>query len=574
MTPSEFIRTCSIRGPRLMWFVGAGASAAAGVPTAYHLTWEFKRLLFCSEQRVPIQALVDLADPAVRSRIQQHLAARSGFPPLDSDDEYAFYFESAYPSEADRRALLEKAISGARPSFGHMVMAALMRLARLRVAWTTNFDPMVEDAAAEAFETTGSLTTAAPETAVLARQALTEDRFPLLVKLHGDFRSRRLRNTEEELRAQDAELRRSLVEACGRFGLVVVGYSGRDTSVMEALREALSQGRGYPSGLFWLHRQEEIVRPAVRQLIGDARAADIEAELVPLQTFDEMMGDLLGLERDVPTALQEKVEKRRLRVLSNASLPATNGGLPVLRMNALPVVEWPSTCRLIDCEIGGTAEVRQAVKEANAELVVARRKGGVLAFGSDAEVHRAFDTYQIKRFDLHTIEAARLRYDDSAELGLLYDALVTAVVRHRPLVADFRRWTHRIVLDVASLNDARLAKLKKAAGGLTGSFRRTTLTWVEAVDVRLEYRLSRLWLVLVPSVAVRRAPGEPLPDEVKDFIRERTAKRYNRQFNEVLAAWSELLVGDGSVLLAFAIGAGVDAAFRLAPVNAFSRRRR
>lgn len=438
MKLSEFIRTVSIRSPQLMWFLGAGASAASGVPTAYHLTWDFKRVLYCSEQKVPLQIVSDLGDPAVRNRIQQHFARQTSYPPLDSDDEYAFYFEAAYPSEGDRRALLQKAISGARPSFGHVVLAALMRLGRVRVVWTTNFDPMVEDAAAEIFETTGSLVTATPETAQVARQALTEDRFPLLAKPHGDFRSRRLRNTEEELREQDAELRQTLVECCGRFGLVVAGYSGRDESVMAALREGLAGGRGYPSGLFWLHRQGEPVRAAVEALIVEAKRVGIEAELVSLETFDEVMGDILALERDVPTAIQEKIERRRVTVVTKAPIPDTKGKFPVLRMNALPVLEWPATCRLVECEIGGTAEVRQAVEDSGAALVVARRNVGVLAFGSDADVRKAFQASGIKRLDLHTINVARL-HKETAELSLLYDALIRAAVRDKPLIADTKR---------------------------------------------------------------------------------------------------------------------------------------
>jgi len=33
-----------------MWFLGAGASAGAGIPTAWDMIWEFKRLIYCTEQ--------------------------------------------------------------------------------------------------------------------------------------------------------------------------------------------------------------------------------------------------------------------------------------------------------------------------------------------------------------------------------------------------------------------------------------------------------------------------------------------------------------------------------------------
>ena len=41
----EFLRLYPARAPQLMWFLGAGASAGAGIPTAWEMIWEFKRLI-------------------------------------------------------------------------------------------------------------------------------------------------------------------------------------------------------------------------------------------------------------------------------------------------------------------------------------------------------------------------------------------------------------------------------------------------------------------------------------------------------------------------------------------------
>lgn len=575
MDVAEFLRLHSVRAPNLMWFLGAGASSAAGVPTAYHLIWEFKRTLFCAAQRVPLEAVADLADPAVQARLQHHFDALGSFPAEGADEEYAAYFEAAYPSEADRRAVIDRAVSGAAPSYGHVVLAALMRLDRARIAWTTNFDPMVEDAGAKVFGTTGRLTTATPDAPELARQALAEERWPLLGKLHGDFRSRRLRNTSEELRRQDAELRDALVHALGRYGLAVVGYSGRDHSVAEALDRGIDAGRGYPAGLFWFHRAGAQLLPAVDELLAKAQAAGIEAEAIPLETFDELMGDLLHLEPVLPEDVAEKLEQARPKRVSDAPLPATSGAFPVFRTNAFPVVEWPSTCRLVVCEIGGTREVRDAVADADAGLIVGRRATGVIAFGSDADVRRAFEKHVISRLDLHVIEGRRLRYE-SAEHGLLYEALARALERELPLISDRRGRSHRLVVDPGRADDARFQSLRGAARAITGTVGGTGLTWCEAVEIRLEYRLDRLWLLLDPTIAILRAADEPLPEQAREFIRERQATRYNRRANELLDAWRDVLFGDEeeAVFRAFGLSDGVDATFKLGRVTAFSYRSR
>ena len=73
----------------------------------------------------------------------------------------------------------------------------------------------------------------------------------------------------DELRHQDVLLRRIVVDCCGRYGLIVVGYSGRDDSIMDALEETLEEDASYPRGLFWallslpwvIWRAEEVRTP-------------------------------------------------------------------------------------------------------------------------------------------------------------------------------------------------------------------------------------------------------------------------------------------------------------------------
>lgn len=41
----DFARRFSLRAKNLMWLLGAGASAGAGIPTAGDMVWEFKQQL-------------------------------------------------------------------------------------------------------------------------------------------------------------------------------------------------------------------------------------------------------------------------------------------------------------------------------------------------------------------------------------------------------------------------------------------------------------------------------------------------------------------------------------------------
>ena len=392
-----------------MWFLGAGASAAAGIPTAYDMIWEFKQRLYVSQRKVAAKTVADLSSPTIRAQIQAHIDSLGTLPRADSTDEYAKLFEAAYPAEVDRRAYIEAKIAGAKPSFGHLVLATLMRAQLLRLVWMTNFDPLVADACAKVYDGTGALTTGTPDAPDLAAQRIGENRWPVEVKLHGDFRSRRLKNTPDELRLQDARLRRLLVDCCRRFGLVVAGYSGRDDSIMDAFEEALDEEGSFPGGLFWLHRGDGSPLPRVTALLVRAISKGVDAALVRIQNFDEVLRDLLRLLDGLDTsALQSLITDRSRR--TSAPVPGGRAGWPVVRLNALPVIRFPAQCRKVVCEIGGHREITEAVQKADVDVLVARIKAGVLAYGSDADVRKSFEALRITEFDLyHRLQAIALR---------------------------------------------------------------------------------------------------------------------------------------------------------------------
>lgn len=563
----DFARRFSLRAEKLMWFLGAGASASAGLPTAMDMIWEFKKKLFVSQRRGSADAIVDLSQPNVRARLQAHIDSLGHIPQSGAPDEYAALFESVYPSESDRRAFLDAKLSGAKPSYGHFALATLMRGKRTRLVWTTNFDALVADACAKIFDTTGALTTVTLDGPELGKQAIADERWPVEVKLHGDFRSRRLKNTDEELRNQDARLRRVLIDSCQRDGLVVIGYSGRDDSIMNTLEEAMKLPNAFPSGLFWLHRGEGAPLPRVSRLLDRAVEAEVEASLVSVDNFDEILRDLVRLIDGLETRTLDEfaVERRRWSQPPNRQ---GRSGWPVVRLNAIPVVDAPNTCRRVVCEIGGTAEVREAVEKAGVEVLAVRSRSGVLAFGADSDVRTAFKAHGVTEFDLHALETKRL-WHESTERGLLCDALIRALRRNRSLCLV---GGHRRHLAPANPQDVVWKPLRKLVHALDGTIRgHPDLRWREGISIHLDWGHDQLWLLIEPCTVF-----EGVTDENKatasNFSRERIVKRYNRQLNHIIEFWARHLAGNNKEMRALNVGDGVDAVFRLSPHTGFSRR--
>jgi NAD-dependent SIR2 family protein deacetylase len=571
MNAADFLRLYPLRAPHLHWFLGAGASAAAGIPTAFNMIWDFKRTLYCAAQGVSIRLCQDLNEPTLRFWLQHYFESKGTFPREDSIEEYAHYFEATYPTEADRRRYIDRFVSAAAPSIGHVALATLAAVDKARGIWTTNFDRLIEDAIISALGGSGRLTVSTLDSPRIALQAMNEGRWPVLGKLHGDFQSRRLKNTTDELRAQDSELRHALVEACRRFGMIMIGYSGRDRSVMDSLEEAIDEGRGYPAGLFWFHRTGSPCLPQVLELIGKAKVKGVDAHLVDGDSFDALLPDVTRMLPDLPDHLRQQLDRRAERA-SNAPIPRPGRGWPVVRTNALPVLEAPTVCRRVVCDIGGTKEVRAIVSQTGADILAGRTQFGVLAFGSDRQMRQAFGELNITEFGVHAIEPRRLRFE-STEFGLLYDALTKALTRERPLLVERRGQAHLARVDASRPADPAFRALRGAIQDLSGTVPQTDLRWAEAVRLRLDFRLDRLWLLLEPTIWTERGDNEEVDSATKLFVQARLASRFNRPWNAILGAWIEVLLGgeEQAAIRAFGISDGIDAAFTIARTTAFSR---
>ena len=120
--------------------------------------------------------VADLSSPAIRAQLQAHIDAGGQLPVQGAPEEYAALFEAVYPAEPDRRTYLDSKMAGARPSSGHIALATLMRAELCRLVWTTNFDPLIADAAAQVFGSTGPLTTVALDAPELAAQCIADGR--------------------------------------------------------------------------------------------------------------------------------------------------------------------------------------------------------------------------------------------------------------------------------------------------------------------------------------------------------------------------------------------------------------
>ncbi len=600
MSAQAFATALALRPNLVAWFLGAGASAASGIPTGYSMIRDFKAQIFCRENNLSKRE-IDTGDQVWVDRIDDYFRRTSLLPPDGDPTEYAAAFEAVYPQPRHRRQYIDDAISKGTPCFGHKVLGSLIAAGKADCIFTTNFDPLIEESAqaANALLPTSSQnrpTVAAIDSAERAMRCLTESDWPLVAKLHGDYQSVSIKNTGPELEVQDQHMRHVLVEASKRFGMVFIGYSGRDASVMEALGSVLRETAPFPNGLYWVTSSSSRLLPAVSEFLENAHHAGVDVSVVECKTFDEMAGDVMK-HIDLPQPLMDHIMKGRpVSRLVPVNLPENEvRRFPVLRYSALLVESLPTTARRITLTKAATSpQIRELLKEHQCRAIVAAQGRELAAFGRDAELLKALAPLGAQLAGNVALDATK----DSWAHGLLYDALVNALSRYRPLIPRFKRSGHSLIVAAPKEGESpdrtmqrieQLAQLQKAyEGPLTGNVPKLGFPFHEGVILKLERIESRWWCGFEPYTLVnvprKGQPGQSATedshaearggDPVGDWRRERWALRYNKQWAGIIDAWASLLTATRSgELPAFGLDAdsGVDAIFRISKFTGWSR---
>lgn len=541
MTLAEFVRIYPLRSKSIAWLFGAGTSVSAGMPTATDLIWEFKRRIYCSEESIPVSLFSNLTDQALRNQIQAYFNSKQNYPPYNSVEEYSFYFEKAFASANDRSNFLMQQLNHMQNSFGHKAIGILMKNGALPVIFTTNFDKAFENAAVEQLKRLDSFLIADLDNNATAIQKYNQGFRPIIVKIHGDYFSENLKNTTGELQAQDEKLRQVLLNSCLTNGLAVMGYSGRDSSVMEVLNTAINNIGAFSNGLFWFIRAGSEPLPEVVDLINRAKEKGIQAEFIEIDTFDTAWGEITKGFTNLPTDDISNLNANYYR--TTPSVAPTGKSFPVIRLNAITIKDFPKTARLLKCNVDScnTKELKEIVQLKKEDLLVIRKRSGIVGFGPDEVFEKVFNDKGITGKDIYNINEAVLRDEDSGLKGMLTEALLKSFCREMPFKYVKKRGTHILYPMPTAVNSEVFDQLKKDMPQLIGDIVGSKSKWIAGLEISIQLKFSTILAILKPTIIASRSP------EVNDrfinaaYIKEATARWYNRKTQQLLDAWIETL---------------------------------
>jgi hypothetical protein len=600
----------ALRPNLVTWFLGAGASAASGIPTGYNMIRDFKAQIFCRENNLAKRE-IDTGDQVWINRIDEFFRRTSILPPDGDPTEYAAAFEAVYPQPRHRRQYIDDAVSKGTPCFGHKVLGSLVAAGKVNCVFTTNFDQLVEDSTGIANALLPPAQQTRPTVAAIdsggrAMRCLNESDWPLVAKLHGDYQETAIKNTDAELETQDERMEHVLVEASKRFGMVFVGYSGRDASVMKALNSVLRYQDPFPNGLYWVTSSASRLLPAVTAFLANAHLVGVDVAVVECKTFDELAAEVIKHVDLRQTLMDHVMQGRAAPRLVPVKLPEVQAlRFPVLRYSALLIESLPRTARRMTLAQATTSPaVREMLKESKCRASIAANGRELAVFGNDQEVLAALAPLGAQMAGTVGLDPIK----ESWAHGLLYDALVKALSRYRHVVPRLKHSGHSLVVGIPREDETqekaekrvqRLAELRSAyESPLTGTLPGLGFTFQEGVFLKLEQIEDRWWCGFEPYTFVNipreqrtehsmqsdMSSGEHVAlgvpqerrggDPAGDWRRERWAQKYNKHWAGIISAWATLLTTtqDGTVR-AFGLeeGAGIDAVFAVSPLTGWSR---
>ena len=283
--------------PSYALLLGAGASVSSGVKTAEEMIADWRLDLYRRAQtHQSFQAWLE--DQPWHGRI----------------DEYGRLFEVMHDLPSQRRMVVEDILKSAQPSWGYVYLANLLEHGYFNVVLTTNFDDLLTEACYRYTDSTRPLV-AAHDSAI--RNLRVTSARPKIIKLHGDFLYDDIKNTPSETKVLEDNIKDKLRQFANEYGLVIIGYGGRDASVMNALEELLSSEDTFPNGIYWCtYGSTEQISPALQRICEDKRVYTI-----PIDGFDAVLADLHNATQiGLPTGLAApfKFTRDRASILLDA----------------------------------------------------------------------------------------------------------------------------------------------------------------------------------------------------------------------------------------------------------------
>jgi hypothetical protein len=478
------------------------------MPSAQRCIWEWKQDIFATNNPTLREAVGELSLPGTRQRIQRWLDQRGRYPAEGDPNEYSFYAKECYPTTHDRRVFFQSYVAKAKPHIGYRLLPLLAKAGLIRSVWTTNFDGLLTRAAAAADLVCIEI---GIDTAHRVDRPQSQEELRV-ISMHGDYRYDALKNTASELQEQEAALRVELLHELQDYDLVVSGYSGRDSSIMDLLRQVYSGTNR--CRLFWCGVGDDVSNP-VATLIETARSNEESAFYIASDGFDDLVSRLAL--RQLDGELLSKSKELLEAAAESSSEPAPfsssqKAATALVKSNAYPFI-FPSHALKVVLDIPPDTNRRDWLDERmpSDKGTTVAMGDGALVFADSADVQTAFGA-ALRSNPV----AAAISEDDIAK-----DGRIRSLVRRSLVQSVARR---------LNANSDGSRRIWEAAHHREHILDDKRYLVHPAISLRLESIEGRPHVALMPEVMVTTPDGALADRDTSKVIRNAV---YGYQHNDV-----------------------------------------
>lgn len=509
-------------------FLGAGASISSGIHSGSDLVWQFKRELLSVSGKINGKKFQDLKIESNKKIIQSYFAEEDA----KVSNAYSYYFEKCYPDPLVRQEFLSKLVRDKKPSIGFMCLSALVEGKKVNTVWTTNFDDLIEKAITALNFL--SCQVVSPDNARTVQNFRSD--IPTVVKLHGDFRYDALQNTDAELQQLEENLHNYFIQASTQRGLLVVGYSGGDESVLQTLEKALEKPNAFPKGLIWCIPKDVTPSERLTNLIEKAYSQNQRSGFMVIDSFDYFLHELYTVceleNEQIDSIADERFKQKQVFRLTQNQSNTT----PIL-LNAIKAKYFPKSIFSTKTKINGEGKwkkLREVLQGSN--IVAAFSKGETLSlFGNENEIKQVFKEYLTDELKLIDIPEHLFHQPDSFYIGMLYELIEKSLVNDYGL-AIFSRG--RDLRKVFSVNHP-LSQEEKNSIPTWMNFRIPQGYQIfEAFEFKVEFVNKDLFLLICPTIHIQTITGaEPDKLIVQNITNTIISNRWNKKYGEKVSFW-------------------------------------
>ncbi len=268
---AEHIRTSVDGSPNYAVFLGAGCSVTSGIDSGIALINKWMRELYPEK------------DNNLNEKELYEYFCKKETSWFNSSNPYSSLFEKKYDLPTQRRRFVELQVDNKLPSIGYAYLIDLVNKGQFSTIFTTNFDDLIQEAF---YQFSDKRPIMCAHDSSVHSISVTSSR-PKIIKLHGDYLFDDIKSTLRETESLEQNIKDKLIEFCKEFGLIILGYSGNDRSIIDVLEFLTKQDYYLNNGLYWCFREDDDVNTTLQNLLWRDRVYP-----VLIDGFDEFFAEI------------------------------------------------------------------------------------------------------------------------------------------------------------------------------------------------------------------------------------------------------------------------------------------